>query len=149
MNFYQKLKREHDDHRLLMRRIAETSGDSDERQRLFDLLVRDVESHAAAAEQTLYSERIEATEGPPPTRHSVSEHEPTRDSLDELKKTDTSSPGWLVTFEQFRAALEHQMREEEQQLFERSEQPIDVERADERGFESDGRKQVEQRRFEQ
>jgi iron-sulfur cluster repair protein YtfE (RIC family) len=149
MNIYQKLKREHDDHRELMRRIAETTGETDERKRLFDLLIEDVESHAAAEEQTLYSELIEATEGQPQTRHSVSEHKQSSDYLEELKGTDMSSPAWLATFKKFREDLEHHMREEEQKVFELSEELIDDERADELGGKFDRRKQVEQRRFRQ
>jgi hemerythrin-like domain-containing protein len=149
MDIYQKLKREHDDHRELMRRIADTTGESDERKRLFDLLVEDVESHAAAEEQTLYSELIEATKGQPQTRHSVSEHKKSSDALNELKDTDRSSPAWLATFKTFRDDLEHHMREEEQEVFELSEALIDDERAAELAVKFDGRKQVEQRRFRQ
>lgn len=149
MNIYQKLKREHDDHRELMRRIADTTGETDERKRLFDLLIEDVESHAAAEEQTLYSELIEATEGQPQTRHSVSEHKQSSDYLEELKGTDMSSAAWLATFRKFREDLEHHMREEEQKVFELSEELIDDERADELGGKFDRRKQVEQRRFRQ
>ena len=59
MNIYQKLKTDHDRHRELMRQIADTSGDSEERKRLFDVLVKEVESHAAAEEQTEFAVKLE------------------------------------------------------------------------------------------
>ncbi len=148
MNIYQKLKADHDRHRELMRRIADTSGDSDERKRLFDVLLKEVESHAAAEEQTLYSELIESVEAQPQTRHSVSEHKEASDYLEELQATDMSNPAWLMTFKKFQDALEHHMKEEENDVFELSEDVIDDDRAVALGAKFEGRKEVEKRRVE-
>ncbi len=148
MSIYRKLKNDHDRHRDLMRRIADTSGDTDERQRLFDTLVEEVESHAAAEEQTLYSELIESVDGQPQTRHSVAEHKQTSDLLEELRSTDMSNPAWLMTFKKFRDALEHHMNEEENDVFDLSEDVIDDDRAVELGEKFEGRKQVEKQRIE-
>jgi len=56
MDIYQKIKRDHEVHRELMDRISATTGESEERKELFEKLLVDVEAHAAAEEQTLYSE---------------------------------------------------------------------------------------------
>lgn len=148
MNIYEKLKRDHDKHRDLMKRIAETSGDSEQRKRLFEELLLDVEAHAAAEEQTLYSELIESVEAQQQTRHSVSEHKDASDLLEELKSTDMSSPAWLVTFKTFQHDLEHHMAEEEQDVFGISEELIEDERATELAGKFEGRKQIEERRRE-
>jgi iron-sulfur cluster repair protein YtfE (RIC family) len=148
MDIYQKLKQDHDKHRELMRRIAETEGDSTERERLFEQLLYEVESHAAAEEQTLYSELIESAEGQPQTRHSVTEHKEVSDLLDELKDTDMSSPQWLQTFKELRENLEHHMDEEEEDVFKLSRKVIDETRAGELAEKFEGRKELEERQME-
>lgn len=145
MDIYQKLKQDHDKHRALMGRIAETEGENSDRKHLFAELLREVESHAAAEEQTLYSELIESVEGQPQTRHSVTEHKQVSDLLEELQDTDMSSPQWLNTFKQLRENLEHHMNEEEEEVFELSEKLIDDDRATELARKFDGRKQLEER----
>jgi len=132
----------------LMRRIVETEGESDERKQLFDKLLQDVESHAAAEEQTLYAELIESSEAQPQTRHSVTEHKQVSDLLTELQDIDMSSPQWLLTFKQLQENLEHHMSEEEQDVFNLSKDVIDDGRADKLAEKFDGRKQIKRQRLD-
>jgi len=148
MNIYERLKADHDNHRELMRRIVETEGESDERKQLFDKLLQDVESHAAAEEQTLYAELIESSEAQPQTRHSVTEHKQVSDLLTELQDIDMSSPQWLLTFKQLQENLEHHMSEEEQDVFNLSKDVIDDGRADKLAEKFDGRKQIKRQRLD-
>jgi len=148
MNIYERLKADHDNHRELMRRIVETEGESDERKQLFDKLLQDVESHAAAEEQTLYAELIESSEAQPQTRHSVTEHKQVSDLLTELQDIDMSSPQWLLTFKQLQENLEHHMSEEEQDVFNLSRDVIDDGRADKLAEKFDGRKQIKRQRLD-
>jgi len=143
MNIYDALKRDHDHHRDLMARIIQTEGDSEERRELFKRLLLDVEAHAAAEEQTLYSELIESVKGQPQTRHSVTEHKEASDLLEELKTSDMSSPGWLITFKKFKENLEHHMTEEENDVFSISQEVIEKDRAKELATKFAGRKEVE------
>ena len=61
MNIYERLKDDHCKQRGLCGGLAKTSGDTEERRRLFTALKTEVEAHAAAEEQTLYAELIAAT----------------------------------------------------------------------------------------
>ena len=50
-NIYDAIKQDHDTHRKLLDTLAETSGDSDERQTTWNDFYNDVKSHAAAEEE--------------------------------------------------------------------------------------------------
>ena len=148
MDIYQKIKRDHEVHRELMDRISATTGESEERKELFEKLLVDVEAHAAAEEQTLYSELIETVEAQSQTRHSIAEHEDTSELLDELQKTDMSSPAWLATFKKFRHELEHHMTEEERDVFPVGEELIGDKKASELGEKFENRKEIEEEQMD-
>ena len=52
---FDRLKQDHDKHRELLDKLMQTSGDSAEREQLFEELTKELKSHAAAEEQALYS----------------------------------------------------------------------------------------------
>ena len=55
---YQVLKSDHDSHRQLLAKIAQTQGDSLERRELWQQFYYDVKSHAAAEEESFYSRNL-------------------------------------------------------------------------------------------
>lgn len=117
MDIYTRLQDDHNKHRTLMDRIADTSGDTKERHTLFTQLKEDVTAHANAEEQSLYAELIEKADGQEKARHSIHEHEQADELFGELEDKDMASPGWLVTFKQLKEELEHHMQEEEDEVF--------------------------------
>ena len=67
---FERLKEDHDRHRELLDKLLETTGDSPDRQSLFEELTKELKSHAAAEEQArcqpIYEEMpgwSESTEG--------------------------------------------------------------------------------------
>lgn len=114
---YADLKADHDRHRQLLARIAETSGASDERKALFEQLMLDVAAHAAAEEETLYATMLANPDLRDDARHAVSEHKEVDDYLSELRDMEMSSPGWLVKFKEMRHRYEHHIDEEEEDMF--------------------------------
>ncbi len=143
MNIYERLKRDHDEQRDLMRRIMDTYGDSERRNMLFDKLYREAEAHAAAEEQTLYATMMAKPDGQEKARHSVHEHKEAADLLKELKELDMGSGGWLHKFEKLKKELEHHMTEEESEIFACAEKVIDDARANELAGQFEKRKQEE------
>ncbi|URW75028.1 hemerythrin domain-containing protein [Sphingomonas donggukensis] len=111
------LKADHDRHRALLAKLAETSGASDERKALFDEFRTEVGAHAAAEEESLYATML----GKPDLRedavHSVSEHKEISDMLGELADIDMSSSAWMAKFKELRHEYEHHIDEEEEEMF--------------------------------
>lgn len=116
-NIFELLKKDHELHRKLLKQLAETHGDSEERRTLFKQFSEEVTAHAAAEEESLYAEMLARPELQDEGRHSVAEHKEIADYLSELSEMDMSSPGWLVKFKDMRHRYEHHIDEEEEDMF--------------------------------
>ncbi len=123
-SIYDAIKADHDEHRALLTRIAETSGDSAERREAWNTFYYEVKSHAAAEEETFYSKLISKTWGQDAARHSVHEHQQLDDLMEELNGMDMSSPGWLQKFKTLQHEYEHHIEEEEDEVFTRAKEVI-------------------------
>ena len=123
-NIYEAIKADHDTHRRLLDRIADTSGASGERQEAWHAFYEDVKSHSAAEEETFYSKLMSKTWGQDAARHSVQEHAQMNDLLEELREMDMGHGSWLEKFQQLKRDYEHHMEEEEDEVFERAKEVI-------------------------
>lgn len=123
-SIYDAIKADHDNHRDLLARIADTSGASKDRQTAWREFFRDVKSHAAAEEETFYSKLMSKTWGQDAARHSVSEHADLDQLMEDLNGMDMSSSGWLNKFNKLRHDYEHHMDEEEDEVFTRARKVI-------------------------
>ncbi len=129
MNIYERLTKDHDTQREMAARLAETTGDSDERRKLWDEFKPEAEAHANAEEQTFYATLIEHPEAQEKARHSISEHKEAADLIEKLATDDMSSPGWLQNFKKLKEELEHHMEEEENEVFVKAREVISDETA--------------------
>lgn len=116
-DIFERLKQDHDKHRRILERMAQTEGKSDERVSLLEELTIEVKSHAAAEEQALYSTMLRKPETTSETRHSVAEHHEIEEMLNDLAATDMSSSAWLAKFKDLRHRYEHHIDEEEDDHF--------------------------------
>ncbi|PHP64793.1 hemerythrin [Zhengella mangrovi] len=114
---YAEIERDHAKHRDLLKKLAETSGDSEDRRKLWRDFYYDVKSHAAAEEETFYARLMERPGGQDDARHSVSEHKEMDDIMEDLNGMSFDSPGWLTRFKTLREDYEHHMDEEEKEIF--------------------------------
>lgn len=112
-----RLVEDHDRHRALLAMIEETHGASDERRKLFEELVHELKSHAAAEEQALWSSVLRDPATTDFARHAIAEHKEIDDMLADLAARDMSSPGWLRRFAGLKEEYLHHIREEEQEQF--------------------------------
>jgi len=112
-----RLVEDHDRHRALLAMIEETEGKSPERQRLFEELVKELKSHAAAEEQALWSTVLRDPETTDDARHAIAEHKEIDDMLADLAARNMASPGWLKRFAGLKDEYLHHIQEEEQEQF--------------------------------
>ncbi len=114
---FERLKQDHDKHRDLLDRIGQTSGESDEREKLFVELTKELKGHAAAEEQALYSTMMRKPETTGETRHSVAEHHEIDEMLNDLAATDMATGAWLQKFKALDHRYRHHIEEEEEEHF--------------------------------
>lgn len=114
---FEVLRQEHDQHRRLLKQLAETHGDSDERRELFSQLQTELSSHANAEERAFYAVLLSDAGSQPKSSHSIKEHQEIEEALTELAEMDFSSPQWLPKFKQLKHDVEHHESEEEQEVF--------------------------------
>jgi hemerythrin superfamily protein len=114
---YAQLKADHERHRELIARIEDTSRKDEERRELFEEFRKELQAHAAAEEEALYSVMLANPELRDEARHSVSEHKEVDDLLGELVEKDTSSLFWMGKFKTMRDRYLHHIEEEEEEMF--------------------------------
>ncbi|MCB2047390.1 MAG: hemerythrin domain-containing protein [Novosphingobium sp.] len=114
---FKDLKADHDRHRDLLEKLADTQGDSEDRRKLFADLRTELQAHAAAEEEALYATMLADPDLRDSARHSVSEHKEIDDMLGELVDTDMSSGAWLTRFKEMRHRYLHHIDEEEEEMF--------------------------------
>lgn len=122
---YADLKRDHDKQRDMLKQLAQLKGDSSERQKLFEAFRLEVQSHAAAEEESLYATMLGDPELRDDARHSVSEHKEVDDLLGELMDLDFASDEWESKFYHMRHRYEHHIDEEEEDMFPAAEKELD------------------------
>lgn len=123
-SIFEAIKADHDRHRDLLTRIADTSGASDDRKAAWRSFYCDVKAHAAAEEETFYSKLMSKTWGQDAARHSVEEHAGLDDLMEELDGMDMASSGWLNKFNKLAHDYRHHMDEEENEIFARAREVI-------------------------
>ena len=144
-SIYDRLKSDHDTHRELLANLAETSGDSSDRRKLWRTFYYDVGAHAAAEEEACYAPLMEASKGQPKARHSVSEHHELDEMIQDIEGMDFSSPGWLARFKTMRDRYEHHIDEEENEIFETARKVLGADASGEIAATFDTRKKKERR----
>lgn len=116
-DIFSRLKQDHERHRELLDKIGDTSGKTEERQRLLEEFTKEVKGHASAEEQALYSTMLRKPPTTDETRHSVAEHHEIEEALNDLAATDMSSSAWLAKFKQLDHDYRHHINEEEEEHF--------------------------------
>jgi hemerythrin superfamily protein len=114
---FQDLKADHDRQRVMLEKLGETTGASEDRKTLFEDLRKELQAHAAAEEESLYATMLGNPDLREEARHSVSEHKEVDDYLGELIDMDMSSSGWLTKFKEMRHRYLHHIDEEEEDMF--------------------------------
>ena len=117
MNIFEALRLSHDTQRGLATQILETKGDSPERTSLFREFKHELAAHAAAEERCFYTPLIGFDSTMAQARHGMAEHHEMDEMVDELNKTEQSSPGWISQFQKLRDKVFHHLEDEEHAIF--------------------------------
>ena len=143
MDIFERLKEDHQKHRDLIEQIKQTSGDSEDRRRLFSQFKTDAMAHAAAEEATLYVSMLEEPEVRQDAQHSVKEHADLGMMFVELDEMDMSSSGWLNKFNTLADEYIHHIDEEEEENFPKAEEELSKAKAEKLTEKFDERKPIE------
>ncbi len=117
MNIFEALRTSHATQRTLADNLIRTSGDSAERDLLFQELKTELAAHAAAEERFFYVPLIAHDMTQAPSRHGIAEHHEMDELVEKLEDTDYSSPGWIVTARELHHKIFHHLNDEEQGIF--------------------------------
>lgn len=117
MNIFEALREDHDRQRELLDKLMETSGDTQERDKLFKALKDELQVHADAEERHFYKPLIDSDLTQDKARHSIAEHHEIDELIDTLEETEYSSPAWLTYAKQLKEQVEHHLDEEEHEVF--------------------------------
>jgi len=137
------LETEHETHRNLLDKMADTSGETERRKQLLAEFTKEVKSHAAAEEQALYSTMMRKPELTDDTRHSVAEHQELEEALNDLAATDMSSSAWMAKFKNIDHDYRHHINEEEEDHFPDFKENLTEDERKEMGAIFEMRKQAE------
>ena len=117
MKIFEALRKDHEKQRLLLKILAETSGDTAARREYFQELKNQLESHAVAEERHFYSHMLENDDTVELTRHGIAEHHEIDELIEKLDETEMSSPAWLHYLKSLQEKVEHHLADEEQEFF--------------------------------
>lgn len=145
MDIYSRLIADHETQRDLFKKVSTTEGSSDERKELWSKIKVELEAHAAAEEQTFYSELMGHPEATEKSRHSVAEHQEASDLIKELDDIDMSSGAWLQKCKQLQESILHHVDEEEEDVFPKAKKLIPEQRSTELASEFNERKPIEKK----
>ncbi len=124
-DIYAELKHDHDKQRDMLKRLDQLSGAADERRKLFEAFRLEVQSHAAAEEESLYATMLGNPDLRDEARHSVAEHKEVDDLLGELLNMEFGSSAWDEKFAHLRHRYEHHIDEEEEEMFPAADATLD------------------------
>lgn len=117
MKIFEALRQDHEKQRLLLKILAETSGDTAARREYYQELKDQLESHALAEERHFYKHLLEKDAAVDLTRHGIAEHHEIDELISTLDATDMSSSAWLHYLKSLKEKVEHHLADEEQAFF--------------------------------
>ena len=120
MNIFEALRESHEIQRELSERLLKTSGDSEERREIFELLKNELFAHAVGEDRYLYIPLMMTDSGLNITRHALSEHHDIDELLEQLTDTAFSNPSWLAIAKKLSDKVHHHLKEEEHGFFQQA-----------------------------
>ena len=124
-DIFGRLVQDHDKHRALIAMIEETtSGEAEQRKQLFEEFVKEVQAHANAEDQALWSSVLREPSATDDARHAVAEHKELDKLMADLAARDYGNPGWLRRFAALKEEYLHHIGEEEQEQFQAAEKVL-------------------------
>jgi hemerythrin-like domain-containing protein len=129
---YDRLKKDHDTIRKLMKDMCETTPRAlTKRRDLFNKLQTELVAHEKAEEQAFYKVLEQREEARMKAFEGFTEHHAANAVLRELAKTEPDDERWDARLQVLRELIEHHIEEEEQEMFEKARSVLSSEDAQE------------------
>lgn len=125
MNIFEALRESHNVQKELAEQLIQTSGDTPERKKLFNLLKNELFAHAVAEDRYFYIPLMMTDSGLNITRHALSEHHQMDELLEQLTETEFSHSRWLVLAKKLSETVHHHLQEEERGFFQQAGKILD------------------------
>lgn len=116
-NIFEALRESHERQRALYRQLVGTSGNTPERQELFEQFKTELTAHELAEERHFYIPLMAHDAGVDLSRHAISEHHQIDELVESLEATDPATPAWLPLAKKLAEKVEHHLTEEEHRFF--------------------------------
>lgn len=120
LTIFEVLRESHEKQRNFSEKLIRTSGNSEERRELFELLKNELFAHAVAEDRYLYIPLMMSDAGLNITRHALSEHHEMDELLEKLTETEFSHTGWLAIAKKLSHVVHHHLEEEEHRFFQQA-----------------------------
>lgn len=114
---FETIRQDHDVHRKLLDELVDTSGNTEDRNRIYAQIKHELKIHADAEERYFYVPLFEDSLTQDQARHGVAEHHEIDELIEMLDTTEMDSPAWLIHAKQLREKVYHHLKDEEHQFF--------------------------------
>lgn len=143
MDIFERIKKDHDDARALMKELKETTARAEKtRRKLFDEFKLDMWAHHKVEEAVFYSYLRDDTKMSKDSYEALNEHHVGNGLLEELDTFPVASEEWGVKFGALSEMIEHHMDEEEEEFFPKARKLLSKDQAALMGERFDARKKV-------
>jgi hemerythrin-like domain-containing protein len=117
MDLFQLIRQDHQTATRLFERVAETSGGTQSRPRLFAELKHELELHTEVEEKFFYPALHRHDEAKDLIEEALDEHGDMKEMLDALDRADKESDNWTDQLDELHEDVEHHVEEEETEIF--------------------------------
>jgi iron-sulfur cluster repair protein YtfE (RIC family) len=117
MDLFQLIRQDHLKAKRLFERLAETSGGTQSRPRLFAELKHELELHTEVEERYFYPALQKHDEARDLIEEALEEHGDVKEALEALDQADKESDSWTDQLEELQEDVEHHVEEEETEIF--------------------------------
>src|SRR5512141_386166 len=123
--FFQMLKKDHEEVKGLLAQLGQTNeSDSEKREELFQKLKEELVPHMKAEEKTFYHTLIAKEEVRDDAMEGIEEHHVADLVFKELQKMQKSEDKWGAKMSVFKELVEHHIKEEEGKIFKDAEKVL-------------------------
>lgn len=118
MSIYSYIEQDHEKAKDIMNQIV-TLGDEETQKRtdLFNTLKEEIIIHSKSEEEAFYKPLRQFNKTQDEVAHGKEEHEEAEGLLKELTDSSLTGAAWMQKFKKLKEALEHHMKEEENEIF--------------------------------
>jgi hypothetical protein len=117
MNIFEALRVSHQTQRELSARLLASESGSEDAQRIFVELKRELLAHETAEERCFYVPLFEHDATVDASRHAISEHHQMDEMVESLEDMDAASAQWRECVQKLCDKIEHHLTEEEHKFF--------------------------------